>query len=140
MTTSDEHTVSKTPKSREVSDALTYQIIGAAQKVHRTLGPGFTERTYHQALCKKLMMCSLAFESEREYEVYYEGVLCGTYRSDLTVDGTVIVELKAVAELAKEHRMQTISYLRASGLPIALLLNFGSTSLESRRFENKTKK
>ena len=140
MTTSDERTVPKTPKNREISDALTYQIIGAAQKVHRALGPGFTERTYHQALCKELMMCSLAFESEHEYEVYYEGVLCGTYRSDLTVDETVIVELKAVAELAKEHRMQTISYLKASGLPIALLLNFGSTSLESRRFESKTKK
>ncbi|HOF18874.1 MAG TPA: GxxExxY protein [Phycisphaerae bacterium] len=117
-------------------DALTYEIIGAAQKVHRTLGPGFSEATYQTAICKELMIRGVPFFSQKEYEVYYEGVLCGTYRPDLVVAEMVIVELKAVSELAKEHRAQALSYLRASNLPVALLLNFGSASLEVRRLKN----
>ena len=115
---------------------LTHTIIGVAQKVHRTLGAGFTESTYHNALSRELMIREISFESQRQFEVYYERMLCGTYRPDMVVEGTVIVELKAVANMAKEHRAQTISYLKASGLSVALLINFGSVSLQVRRFEN----
>ena len=118
------------------SDALTYELIGAAQKVHRTLGPGFAESVYHKALSKELMLLGVPFASQKEYEVFYEGTLCGSYRPDLVVRDEVVVELKAVAALAKEHRMQTISYLKASGLTRALLINFGETSLEVRRLKN----
>ncbi len=117
-------------------NALTYAVIGAAQKVHGTLGAGFTESTYHKALSKELMLNGISFESQREFEVFYENMLCGTYRPDMVVEGKVIVEPKAVVDTIKEHRAQTISYLKASGLPVALLINFGSASLQIRRFEN----
>jgi GxxExxY protein len=117
-------------------DPLTYAVIGAAQKVHRTLGPGFSEGTYQAALGKELMLRAIPFESQAEYEVYYEGMLCGRYKPDLVVSGRLVVELKAVVAVAKEHAAKTISYLKASGLPVALLLNFGALSLQVRRFKN----
>jgi len=119
-----------------LKDPLTYAIIGAAQKVHRTLGPGFAESTYQAALCKELMAREITFESQKEFEVFYEGALCGTYRPDLVVHGKVVLEIKAISRLAREHAAQTISYLKASGLSVALLVNFGAPSLEVKRFRN----
>ncbi len=115
-------------------NALTYAIIGAAQKVHGTLGAGFAESTYHNALSKELMLRGIALESQCEFEVRYEGMLCGTYKPDMVVEGKVVVELKAVVDTVKEHRAQTISYLKASGFPVALLINFVSASLQVMRF------
>jgi GxxExxY protein len=123
-------------QGKEVSDALTYEVIGSAQKVHRTLGPGFTESTYQAALEKELTIRRIPFEAQREFKVFYEGELCGAYRPDLVLDNRIVLELKAVSVLAKEHRCQTLSYLRASTLSIALLINFGSPSLEVRRLLN----
>jgi len=121
---------------RDVDDPITYGIIGAAQKVHRTLGPGFKESTYQKALSKELMIRNIWFVSQPEYQVFYEGVLCGTYQPDLVVCDTVLLELKAASTIAAEHKAQTLSYLRASGLQVALLINFGAKSLEYRRFVN----
>jgi GxxExxY protein len=121
---------------RGVDDPLTYGLIGAAQKVHRTLGPGFKESTYHKALTKEFMIKDIAFASQPQYQVYYEDMLCGVYQPDLVVMNTVLLELKAVSAIAPEHRTQTISYLKASGLQVALLINFGARSLEYRRFQN----
>lgn len=111
-------------------DSLAYVVIGAAQKVHRVLGPGFTENIYQAALERELVQRKIPFESQKELQVFYEGYLCGMYRADMLVYGRLILELKAVAQLAKEHKAQTKSYMKASGLPAALLLNFGATSLE----------
>jgi len=121
---------------RMVRDPLTYVIIGAAQKVHRTLGPGFRESSYQQALAKELLDRKIPFASQPEYEVVYEGVVCGTYRPDIVVDASVVLELKAISALSKEHMAQTISYLKAAGLRTALLINFGAPSLQWRRFRN----
>ena len=118
-------------------DPVTYAVIGAAQKVHRALGVGFTEGTYHAALSRELTLEQIPHDSEREFKVYYEGAPCGVYRADLVVQGDVIVELKSVSKLCDEHRLQTISYLKASGFSRALLVNFGASSLEVRRFSNK---
>ncbi|HUS46922.1 MAG TPA: GxxExxY protein [Phycisphaerae bacterium] len=119
-----------------IRDPLTYAIIGAAQKVHSALGPGFAEATYQAAMQKELMNRKIPFESQREFEVFYEDTLCGTYRPDLVVADRVIVELKAVRELARDHWAQALSYLKASRLPAALLLNFGRSSLEVKRLKN----
>jgi len=89
---------------RNVDDPLTYGIIGAAQKVHRTLGPGFKESTYHKALSKELMTKEIAFASQPQYQVFYEGMLCGVYQPDLVVLDTVLLELKAVSAIAPEHK------------------------------------
>jgi GxxExxY protein len=121
---------------KQLHDPLTYEIIGAAQKVHRTLGPGFAESTYQAALAKELRLREIPFQQQQEFEVFYEGTLCGTYRPDMLVADKVVVELKAISELGSEHRAQTISYLKASGHRLGLLLNFGSTSLQVRRLRN----
>ena len=117
-------------------EALTYEIIGVAQKVHRVLGPGFKEVTYHKALERELILRGIPFESKRAFRVIYENTMCGTYEPDLVVNEEVIVELKAASKLAAVDRMQTVSYLKASGLLTALLLNFGAASLEVRRLKN----
>jgi len=122
---------------RRIEDPLTYTIIGAAQKVHRALGPGFVESTYQKALSKELVNRKVPFAAQPEYEVFYEGLCCGTYRPDMVICDRLVVELKAVSNLAGEHFAQTISYLKASGLPLALLLNFGAPSLQCRRLENR---
>jgi len=122
-----------------VQDPQTYEIIGAAQKVHRTLGAGFVEATYENALSLELVSRKIPFTRQPKYEVQYESTCCGTYNPDMVIRDRVVVELKAVSALCKEHIVQTISYLRASGHPVALLLNFGAASLEFRRFENQKK-
>jgi len=119
-----------------IRDPLTFAIIGAAQKVHRTLGPGFKESTYQHAMEVELRICELRFSLQPEYDVTYEGVLCGKYQPDIVVENRVVLELKAVSALADEHIAQALSYLRASGLPVALLINFGSKSLTWKRFQN----
>ena len=117
-------------------DPLTFAIIGAPQKVHRTLAPGFKESTYQHALTVELAGREIPFVSQPEFDVLYEGVLCGKYQPDIVVENRVVLELKAVNSFAPEHFAQTTSYLRASGLPVALLINFGSKSLTWRRFQN----
>ncbi|MFP4106114.1 MAG: GxxExxY protein [Phycisphaerae bacterium] len=114
-------------------DELTYAVIGAGMRVHRTLGPGFPEAVYHQAVCAEMQKRKIAFESEKAMEVYYGDVCCGTFRPDLVVEDRVIVELKALSDLVPEHTAQVLSYLKASGLKVALLLNFGAPSLQRKR-------
>ncbi len=112
---------------------LTYKIIGCAQNIHTTLGPGFPESVYHRAMCRELLTSRIPFESEKPYEVWYNGAICGEFRADLVVAGLVVVELKALSDLTGEHPAQTLSYLRASKLDLALLVNFGRQSLQTKR-------
>ncbi len=117
-----------------IHSELSYAVIGCAQKVHSALGPGFPEAVYHRALCQALMMSKIAFESQKEFEVYYENVLCGKFKADLFVDGTMIVEIKAVDRLCDAHEAQVLAYLKASGARVALLINFGEKSLVFKRY------
>ena len=112
---------------------LTYQIIGCAQRVHRELGPGFPGSVYHKALCLDLVAENIPFETEKTVEVYYRKACCGEFRLDLLIHKTVVVELKAVSQLNEEHLAQPLSYLKATGLDVALLINFGRKSLETKR-------
>ncbi len=112
---------------------LSYRIVGCAQRVHRELGPGFPETVYHKALCYELMDEEIPFESEEEVEVHYAGRFCGQFRADVLVDGKVVVELKALNRLNDEHVAQVISYLKAVHMDLGILINFGCTSLETRR-------
>ena len=112
---------------------LTFRIIGCAQRVHGTLGPGFPEAVYHRAMCVELMMQKIPFQGEQKAEVFYEGNLCGEFRMDIVVDERVVLELKALDSLSNDHLAQALTYLKATGLHVALLLNFGRGSLETRR-------
>lgn len=104
---------------------LTDAIIGAAMEVHRMLGPGLLESTYEMCLCRELSMRGIPFERQVPIPVEYKGVKldCG-YRADLVVDGTILVEIKAIDSLLAIHEAQLLSYLKLGGWKVGLLINF----------------
>lgn len=112
---------------------LTYRINGAAMAVHRRLGPGYKEAVYQRALEAQFTEVGIAFEPEKQLEVYDAGLLVGYYIPDFIVEEKVIVEIKAFATLHKKYLGQVITYLNHTGLAIGLLINFGERSLRPRR-------
>lgn len=115
-------------------DPLTGKVIEACFRVHTQLGPGFVERIYMNALIIALAELGLGFETEKEFVVRYEEKPVGKFRADLVVEDSVIVELKAVeGKMPKLFESQIISYLKASGIKVGLLVNFGNKSCEVRR-------
>jgi GxxExxY protein len=112
-----------------MSDELTEKIIGAAIEVHRVLGPGLLEAIYEEALCVELQLRGIPAQQQVEVDVIYKGRVIKGQQIDLLVAGEVIVELKAVARLPDVAAAQTLSYLKATGLKRALLMNFGEAKL-----------
>ncbi|MEK6651152.1 MAG: GxxExxY protein [Bacteroidota bacterium] len=106
------------------TDQTAHLIIGAALEVHRTLGPGFLESVYEEALACELDERSIPFERQRKIYVPYKSRTVGEGRLDLLVDACVIVELKAIDAFAPIHTAKLISYLKATGLSLGLLINF----------------
>ena len=104
---------------------LTHRVIGSAIEVHRVLGPGLLESAYEECLARELTLRGLQFERQKSIPVVYKDVKleCG-YRVDLLVEGRGIVELKAVEALAPIHEAIILTYLRLSGCPLGLLINF----------------
>jgi GxxExxY protein len=126
------------PKGLEKHVDLTQQVIAACYEVHRVLGPGLEERFYRDALAYELQLRGLECHREQEVKVEYKGKTLGTHRVDLIVEDKVLVELKAVTgKLLAVHVAQTISERRVSRLPVALLVNFGETSVQIRRLESR---
>jgi GxxExxY protein len=123
-------------KGKHEFEDLSGKIIGAAIEVHRELGPGFLESIYEEALKVDLDEHGLRYECQKEVEVRYLGVVVGIHRLDLVVEGKIIIELKAISDLADIHFAQLRSYLKATGLKVGLLLNFGKPTLEVRRVVN----
>lgn len=113
--------------------ALTERVIAAAIRVHKELGPGFLEIMYEEALAIELASGGIAFERQKLLPVFYHEHLIGEHRLDLVVESKVILELKAISQLEKIHFAIVRSYLKASGLDDALLLNFASTTLVVKR-------
>ena len=112
-----------------------YRIVGAAFKVYNTLGHGFLEAVYQEALEIEFQHQGIPYEREKELKIYYGGVeLKQTYKADFVCFGKIIVELKAVSALDDAHRSQVYNYLHATGYKLGLLLNFGySEELEYQR-------
>ena len=123
-------------KGKHEFEDLSTKIIGAAIEVHRALGPGFLENIYEAALKVDLDEHGLKYEYQKEVKVKYLGAVVGTHRLDLVVEKKIIVELKALSDLADIHFAQLRSYLKATGLKVGLLLNFGKPTLEIRRVVN----
>jgi GxxExxY protein len=115
---------------------ITRKIIGAAMKVHSTLGNGFQEVIYQRALAIEMVEQGLTFQRELEMQIYYRAQEIGTRRVDFLVEDKVMVELKALTMLEDVHLAQAINYLEAYNLEIGLLINFGAKSLEYRRVIN----
>jgi GxxExxY protein len=107
--------------------------IGAAMKVHNLLGPGFLEILYQRAMVHELTLRGLHTQTEVEIRVTYKTVLIGKHRLDIVVDDAIILELKAATEITESHLGHALSYLKATPLELALVLNFGSPRLTWKR-------
>ena len=127
----------KNPNSKLEHQELTGKIIAAAINVHKALGPGFIESIYENALVLELRRCGLKVEKEVVVPIKYEGVDVGIHRLDLMVEGTIVVELKAVSNLEDIHFAVVKSYLRAVDREHGLLINFGKPTIEVKRVINR---
>ena len=118
-------------KERKRENILTEKIIGAAIEMHKTLGPGLLESAYEECLCHELGLRGLAYKRQVALPIVYKEVKldCG-YRLDVMVEDTVILELKSVEELAPVYEAQLLTYLRLTGKPVGLLINFNAPVLK----------
>lgn len=116
-----------------LNEELTYRIRSVLIKVRNILGPGFREETYKQAVLLELKKQKIEFDTEKEFEIFYDDRKIDCFRLDIVVEKKVILELKAVDPLARIYELQLLSYLRASGLRVGLLVNFGTPSLQIMR-------
>ncbi len=118
---------------------LTHEIIDAVYTVHNTLGFGFLEKVYQNALIIELSKRGIKAESEKPIKVLYAGHVVGDYVADVVVDDKVILELKAVKELNDIHEVQLVNYLKATGIEVGLLINFGPSVQIKRKVFDVTK-
>ena len=107
--------------------------MGAALEVHRTLGPGFLEVVYENALAYELGLRNISFERQKHLPVVYKDQLVGDYVADLVIEDKIILELKAVSAIHPAYEAQAHHYLAATGLKLAIILNFGAESLQQKR-------
>ncbi len=112
-----------------------YQIVGCCMEVHKLLGCGFKEAVYQEALEREFVDNDMDFEREKRLKIQYKGIpLKKEYSPDFVCFSKIVLELKAVSELTDIHHAQLFNYLRASKLRLGLLVNFGTTSLQFKRF------
>jgi GxxExxY protein len=116
---------------------LTEKIINAAYKVHNVLGFGFLEKVYQNALMIELKRMGLKVSSEMPIKVYYRNEIVGEYIADIFVEDKVILELKAIKDLAEIHEVQLVNYLKATGIEVGLLINFGHSVQVKRKVFDK---
>jgi GxxExxY protein len=120
--------------TEEELNRLTERIIGCAFKVSNTLGCGFLEKVYENALVHELRKIGLKADQQHPINICYDGVVVGEYFADILVDDTVILELKATAEHHEIFTAQCLNYLKATGKPLGLILNFGKPRVEIKRY------
>jgi len=119
-----------------MSELITEKIIGCAYTVANILGPGFLEKVYENALAHELRKIDLDVKQQHAVNVYYDGIVAGEYVADLLVENEILVELKAVRGLDGVHMAQCLNYLKATGLHVCLLMNFGTAKIEIKRIVN----
>jgi GxxExxY protein len=117
-------------------NGLTGRIIGCAYAVSNELGAGFLEKVYENALIHEIRKTGLRAEQQQPIQVHYDGVVVGDYVADIVVEESIIIELKAVKAFENVHFAQCINYLKATGMKICLLINFGQPKIEIKRFAN----
>jgi GxxExxY protein len=114
-------------------DLLTARVLSAVFEVSNTLGSGFLEKVYERALLKELNIRGIQTKAQASFPVTYKGHPVGQYFADIIVEDVLVIELKCVERLANEHLAQCLNYLRASGMPICLLINFQKPKVEWKR-------
>ncbi len=120
-------------EEEDLLNSISEKIIGCAFTVSNILGCGFLEKVYENSLAHELRKAGLAVQQQHGIHVHYDGVVVGDYAVDLLVEGCVIVELKAVKAFDEIHLAQCINYLKATGLKLCLLLNFGKPKVDVKR-------
>ncbi len=115
------------------TDKITETVIGCGYRVSNALGTGFLERVYENALALELRKAGMEVEQQKPLKVLYDGVVVGEYAPDILVNGLVIVELKTAKAIDEAHQAQLLNYLRATGLHVGLILNFGTARLGVKR-------
>ena len=116
---------------------LTEKIIGSAFKVLNTLGVGFLEHVYEKALVHELNQLGILAEPQQSVEVFYDGIVVGEFFPDILVNKTVIIEVKATKNHDEAFTAQCLNYLKATGKPVCLLLNFGKPKLDIKRYRGQ---
>jgi GxxExxY protein len=115
---------------------ITEKIIGCGFKISNSLGGGFLERVYENALAHELEKCGLHSIQQQKITVWYDGIVVGDYLADLVVEDCILVELKSIKALNNLHFAQCINYLKATRLKVCLLMNFGNPKMEFKRLIN----
>lgn len=115
------------------ADQLITEIIECAKRIRRQLGPGFLEKVYKNAMVVELRKLKLNFETEKLIQVLYDGIIVGEYRTDIIVEGKLILELKATQDLSIANEVQLVNYLTSTQIDDGLLINFGSDKLLFKR-------
>jgi len=121
------------PEDKYPYSEITDKIIKCAIEVHKNLGPGFLENIYESALIYEMKQQGLKVENQKVISILYKGTIIGEHRLDLLVEDKVIVENKTVKEFNDIHKAQILSYLRATGKRIGLLINFAKTKIDIKR-------
>ena len=119
---------------------LTEEIIGCAYRVYNKMGFGFLESVYEKCMLIELRKAELDAESQKHLIVYYDNEIVGEFVADIIVNDLIILELKSVRRIIKEHEVQLVNYLVATGKPVGLILNFGETKVEIKRKVKDLKK
>ena len=115
------------------TDHLITEVIECAKRIRRQLGPGFLEKVYKNAMVVELRKLNLNFETEKLIQVLYDGIVVGEYRTDIIVEGKLILELKATQDLSIANEVQLVNYLTSTQIDDGLLINFGSEKLQFKR-------
>ena len=115
------------------SDQLITEVIECAKRIRRQLGPGFLEKVYKNAMVVELRKLKLNFETEKLIQVLYDGIVVGEYRTDIIVEGRLILELKATQDLSIANEVQLVNYLTSTQIDDGLLINFGADKLQFKR-------
>lgn len=115
------------------TDQLITEVIECAKRIRRQLGPGFLEKVYKNAMVVELRKLKLNFETEKLIQVLYDGIIVGEYRTDIIVEGKLILELKATQDLSIANEVQLVNYLTSTQIDDGLLINFGSDKLQFKR-------
>ena len=123
-----------TNKEKILYKDLSYKITGLAMEVHSKLGYGFLEKVYENAMMVLLRREGIHAKQQAPITVYFDGEVVGDYYADILVEDNIILELKAIKRITDAHRAQTLNYLKATGLHLAILLNFGKERLKYERF------
>jgi GxxExxY protein len=112
---------------------ISERVISCAFEVSNTLGAGFLEKVYENALCVEFGRTGIPYSRQQQYGIEYKSKIVGNYIADIVVDNKLLIELKALSALSRDHEAQVMNYLKASGLSVGLLINFGTSRIGMKR-------